>query len=67
MIREGTTLILRYEYDGLDQLIREDNLPLGKSYTYEYDTAGNITVRKEYLHTTSDSLGEPTSVNVYKN
>ena len=31
----------RFEYDILGQLIREDNRPLGKSYLYGYDKAGN--------------------------
>ena len=37
----------RYEYDILGQLVREDNRPLGKSYVYIYDYAGNRTVKRE--------------------
>ena len=31
----------RYVYDNLNQLIREDNVSLGKTYLYTYDNAGN--------------------------
>ena len=38
----------RYTYDYLNQLIREDDEEAGYSYTYEYDNAGNRTVKKRY-------------------
>ena len=48
----------RYEYDDLNQLVREDNRALGKSYTYTYDDAGNILSKKIYSFTTG-TLGTP--------
>ena len=48
----------RYEYDDLNQLVREDNRALGKSYTYTYDDAGNILSKKVYSFTTG-TLGTP--------
>lgn len=45
-----------YEYDALNQLIRENNGQIGKTYTYTY-VNGNITERKEYAYTTGE-LGE---------
>ena len=39
---------IRYVYDDLSQLIREDNGALGKTYVYTYDNAGNITSKKTY-------------------
>jgi YD repeat-containing protein len=42
----------KYTYDDLSQLIREDNRPLGYSYTYTYDKAGNILNKKRYSFTT---------------
>ena len=48
----------RYEYDDLNQLVREDNRALEKSYTYEYDDAGNILTKKIYNYTTG-TLGTP--------
>ncbi len=46
---------LTYAYDGFNQLIREDNLYVGKTITYEYDDAGNILRVDEYVYT----KGEP--------
>ena len=48
----------RYEYDDLNQLVREDNRALGKSYTYTYDEAGNIKSKKVYNFTLG-TLGTP--------
>ena len=39
---------VRYYYDSLGQLVREDNEPLGKTFVYEYDSAGNITKKNTY-------------------
>ena len=44
-----------YVYDALNQLVRENNGQIGKTYTYSY-VNGNITERKEYAYTT-DELG----------
>ena len=38
----------RYYYDGLNQLIREDNAWLDKTIVYEYDLGGNIQSVSEY-------------------
>ena len=43
--------MLRYGYDELGQLVREDNRYTGKSYTWTYDNAGNILNRKTYAYT----------------
>ena len=43
---------VKYSYDGLNRLVREDNAALNKSYTYSYDAGGNITAKKEYAYTT---------------
>ena len=43
--------MLRYGYDELGQLVREDNRYTGKSYTWKYDEAGNILNRKTYAYT----------------
>lgn len=39
---------IRYYYDDLSQLIREDNGFANRTYVYTYDNAGNITVKQEY-------------------
>ena len=50
-----------YTYDSANQLIREDNQRLGKSYFWTYDNAGNIVSRKEYSYTTGSLSGNPDS------
>ena len=37
---------VKYSYDGLNRLVREDNAALNNSYTYSYDAGGNITAKK---------------------
>lgn len=49
-------VLIQYAYDGLNQLIREDNAVLGKIYTFTYDTAGNIT-EKKILNRTALGVG----------
>ena len=41
----------QYAYDELGQLIREDNKDANKSYTYTYDSRGNILEKKTYAFT----------------
>ena len=41
----------QYTYDELGQLIREDNKDANKSYTYTYDSRGNILEKKTYAFT----------------
>ena len=47
---------VRYKYDSLSRLIREDNKPLNKTTTWEYDAGGNILNRFEYEFTTANDL-----------
>ncbi len=54
-----------YSYDGLGQLIRENNPYTSKTYVYAYDKGGNITSVKTYAYTTSSTLGTPTSTVTY--
>ena len=41
-----------YVYDGLNQLVRENNAVLNKTITYRYDVGGNLVEEKEYAYTT---------------
>ena len=41
-----------YEYDGIGRLTRENNADLNHSYTYEYDSRGNVVSKKTYAYTT---------------
>ena len=43
-----------YAYDGLNQLIRENNKSAGETYIYTYDSVGNITSKKVYDYTGND-------------
>ena len=64
-IRRGvSTVVCRYTYDSLGQLVREDNRYTGKSYTWKYDEAGNILNRKTYAYTI-DALGTVQNTVIY--
>ncbi|WP_081897103.1 RHS repeat-associated core domain-containing protein [Clostridium sp. KNHs214] len=56
---------IKYHYDGLNQITREDNGILGKTITYSYDRGGNLTSKKEYKYTTAESLGNCTKAYNY--
>lgn len=49
---------VRYKYDSLSRLTREDNKPLNKTTTWEYDAGGNILNRFECEYTTVNDLSE---------
>ena len=51
---------ITYEYDNLDQHIRENNSLLNRTYTYEYDNAGNIEEKRVYALTPKNV--EPTEL-----
>ena len=59
-VYENSMLVARYKYDSLSRLIREDNKPLNKTTTWEYDAGGNILNRFEYEFTTINDLNEKT-------
>ena len=65
-VRNGsaTEYHVKYTYDGINQLIREDNAVLDKSWTFSYDTAGNILSKKEYAYTTG-TLGSVLDTKTY--
>jgi len=46
---------VRYVYDDLSQLVREDNGLTNKTYIYTYDNAGNIQSKSEYALTAAAS------------
>ena len=59
----GTKYTNTYAYDSLNQLVRENNQQIGKTYTYTY-VNGNITERKEYAYTTGE-LGEALDTKIW--
>ena len=46
-VSDGTNTTT-YQYDSANQLVRENNQALGVAKVWTYDSAGNITSRKEY-------------------
>ena len=48
---------ITYKYDGMGQLIRENNPYANLTTVYSYDKGGNITSAKEYAYTTAAELG----------
>lgn len=48
---------ITYKYDGMGQLIRENNPYTNLTTVYSYDKGGNITLAKEYAYTTAAELG----------
>ena len=65
-ISEGGVQRQKYYYDSLNQLIREDNLDLNKTFVYSYDLGGNLTSTKEYAYQTGSTVtGTPTTTNSY--
>lgn len=56
---DGNLLREKYTYDSKNQLTRHDSVTQNKSFTYEYDAAGNILSKKEYAYTTG-TLGAAT-------
>ncbi len=64
-ISKGLELKQKYYYDGLDQLVRENNKEQNKTFTYEYDLGGNILNKKEYEYTEEEILPEATTVITY--
>lgn len=57
-IKENGFEIVRYTYDGISRLVREDNKKLNKTSLFSYDKGGNIIERIEYAYSTlpSDKL-----------
>ena len=47
-VYEKGELGIRYQYDNLNRLIREDNKALGKTYVFVYDNNGNIVKKREF-------------------
>ena len=64
-ISNGTSLLSKYYYDGLNRLKREDNHTAGKTYIWDYDVGGNILFRKEYALCTDVNLGACLDSKVY--
>jgi len=54
-IENGSTI--QYQYDALNQLIRENNPVIGQTICYRYDAGRNLLEKQEYAYTTADDPG----------
>ncbi|MCD2347840.1 DNRLRE domain-containing protein, partial [Clostridium guangxiense] len=57
-------ITIKYTYNELNEVTREDNGMLNKSIVYAYDAGGNITSKTEYPYTTG-ALGAATNTISY--
>ena len=64
-VNETTSYTNTYEYDSLNQLIRENNQELQKTYTFNYDNGGNLLEAKTYNYTTVTISGTPLTTETY--
>ena len=65
-IKEGSTQRQKYYYDGVNQLIREDNLDLNQTIVYSYDLGGNLTSTAVYPYQTGATVtGTATTTKTY--
>ena len=63
-VTENGKLAARYFYDGLNRLVRQDDINFG-TVTYKYDHAGNITCKTTYALTFDETLGTPVETQEY--
>lgn len=56
-IYENDVQKVKYYYDGLNRLVREDNGYIDKTVIYSYDSCGDILSKTEYALTSSETLG----------
>jgi len=62
-ITKGSNVI-KYYYNELNELIRENNQILNKTVVYAYDAGGNLLTKVDYPYTTG-TLGTPTKTYSY--
>ena len=55
-----------YEYDSYNNLIRENNYKLGKTFYYTYDNNGNVLSKTIFAFTTNPTLTTPIQVINYQ-
>lgn len=55
---DGSERKIRYYYDALNQLVREDNQKQNQTICYTYDVGGNMVRRDEYSYTENPVITE---------
>ena len=63
-ITQGTTSVT-YQYNGANELIRENTAFTNQTVTYTYDSWGNLTAKSVYAYTTATDPGTPTDTKTY--
>ena len=63
-ITRGSTSVA-YQYNGANELIRENNGFTNQTVTYEYDSWGNVQNKKIYAYTTAENPTNPTDTITY--
>ncbi|GFZ34395.1 hypothetical protein CSC2_49210 [Clostridium zeae] len=58
--------IIKYYYNELNEVVREDNKGLNKTINYTYDTGGNILTKTEYPYTDGTTIIPYTDKNLGK-
>ena len=58
-------MTISYQYNGTNELIRENNQFTNQTVTYEYDSWGNIQNKKIYAYTTAATPTNPTDTITY--
>ena len=64
-ITRNSTVAVSYQYNGANELVRENNHTNSYTMTYEYDSWGNLTKKQRYAYTTATDLGTPTETISY--
>lgn len=59
-VYENDVQTVKYYYDSLNRLIREDNANIDKTVVYNYDSSGDILSKVEHALTFDETLGTPT-------
>ncbi len=54
-VYENGELAIRYHYDSLNRLVREDNKILDKTLVFVYDNNGNIVKQRQFVFTLKDN------------
>lgn len=65
-IKENDKLVASYTYDGLEQLVRENDAVSDKTYVYKYDKGGNVVSKKVYDYTTETISSDSIDTITYK-
>ena len=63
-ITRGSTSVT-YQYNGANELVRENNGFTNQTVTYTYDSWGNLTEKNIYAYTTATNPGTPTDTIPY--